>query len=159
MTKTLTLLRHGEAEYGNGQLDDRGRKLTTSGKLKLERLTKVLAERKTVCDTVFYSPAVRTRETTEIILKGLKSNESSIYDALYLADSTTIIDLLGSTSPEKNSILVVGHNPGISALLSFLTSEYHVSLLPGMMAVLEFQVDAWEIALNRGMGSLVEILQ
>ncbi|QDH80267.1 hypothetical protein FKX85_14975 [Echinicola soli] len=159
MTKVLTLLRHGEAEYGHGQEKDFSRKLTSAGKLKLERLTNVLAERNLNYDVVISSTAVRTYKTTEIVLKAIQTDECTFLDSLYLADVQTILDYCGSLPNKYNKVMVVGHNPGISAFLSFITGEYLISLQPGMMAMVDFEVDAWEIAITRGMGNLVEILQ
>ncbi|WP_187328682.1 SixA phosphatase family protein [Echinicola rosea] len=159
MTKVLTLLRHGESEVGLGQKEDFSRKLTSTGKLKLERLTNVLATRSLEYSAVVSSTATRTRKTTEIVIKAIQVKECTFLDALYLADVQTIVDLCGNLPNECSKVMIVGHNPGLSAFLSFLTGEYQPSLQPGMMAMIDFDVDAWEVAITRGMGNLVEILQ
>ncbi|WP_200977669.1 phosphohistidine phosphatase SixA [Echinicola sp. 20G] len=159
MTKYLTLLRHGEAEHGYGQSGDFKRKLTRDGKYKLQRLANVLKERKVEFDLLLKSPATRTVETAGIIRDAVLPHEDTEEGVLYLAETDDIIKVLNKLSDDIHKVMVVGHNPGISALLSFLTNEYQISLSPGMMAVIELHADKWGVGLSRGMGTLQEILQ
>ena len=159
MTKLIALLRHGEAEYGQSQHRDFSRNLSASGKSKLKRLSNVLKERGLHFDAVVSSSAARTRQTTEIMLNSIEAEETTFLDSLYLADVQTIIDFFGNLPEKYCKVLFVGHNPSISAFLSYVTGEYHMSLQPGMMTMVDIEVDSWEIAINRGMGNLTEVLQ
>ncbi|UCS92367.1 histidine phosphatase family protein [Echinicola marina] len=159
MTKYLTLLRHGEAEPAKGFNEDFYRPLSESGKYKLNRLGNVLKNRELAFDVSYISTALRTLETAEIINNYISISRKEAQMQLYLADAEVIFEALKTSPDDFNHIMLVGHNPGISAVLALLTNDYQINLAPGMMAMLELYTDSWEVGLNRGMGSLKEVLQ
>jgi phosphohistidine phosphatase len=54
--------------------------------------------------------------------------------------------------------LLVGHNPGVSALVSHIADQGYLSIQTGMMVVIELTVDDW-IHLGIGTGTVREVLQ
>ncbi|GAB3661066.1 hypothetical protein GCM10028791_35320 [Echinicola sediminis] len=159
MGKYLTLLRHGETETGQGQLKDFDRNLTAQGVYKLERLANVLRDREVAYDLLLKSPAKRTEETSEIIQAAVKIQHSRAEEDIYLATTEMLMELVAKIDDRFDQVILVGHNPSITAFLACITGDYQVSLSPGMMAVIEIHADSWNIAASRGMGSLLEILQ
>lgn len=159
MGKILTLLRHGEAEPAKGQQADFKRNLTTDGAHRLERLSQVLSLRNLHYDLLLSSTSNRTVQTSEIIQQGLPCREAVFFDTLYLADVQVMMELISQQKEENEQVLLVGHNPGISALLSYISGEHQLTLQPGMMAMVEIEADSWALATSRGLGILREVLQ
>lgn len=156
--KRIALLRHGEAEYGKGQRGDFDRKLTSTGKYRLERLAEVLADRNFSFDLLLQSPAIRTRQTADILSQAISFKKKMEEKDYYLAKKDTWTEKLNALPDEYDSVLVVGHNPGLSTLLDYYVGDYFLNLSPGMMAVVEIEVDTWK-AISAGSGVLAEVLQ
>jgi len=68
---------------------------------------------------VFASPASRTLQTAELI-SGYFNSELIIDTNLYLATADTLIDRIRSTPEDIYDVAIVAHNPGVSALVSYL---------------------------------------
>ncbi len=158
MKKQIALVRHGEAEQGFGIDSDLERELTVLGVSKLHRLAGVLKERDVFFDLLVTSPAKRTLQTVEILSQYVKIILEEQKRNFYLANCEVLFSAINQLSDQHQRVMLVGHNPGISALLAYLTDDFYVSLSPGMMALVDFEIDQWG-AVSRGSGTLVEILQ
>ena len=155
--KVLSLMRHGEAENGLG-LDDFSRKLSDTGKKRLKALNAVLAKKDQKFDLVIKSPALRAVETAKVITCHLKIDREVSEGSIYEGSTEELLEILKHLSGEFGNVLLVGHNPGISSLVTFLTDEINISLLPGMIAVVNLDIPDWRMV-SSGTGSLKEILQ
>lgn len=154
----LYLLRHGEAAPGDRRSGDFGRTLTPEGKSRIERLARLLNQRKVAFGKVLVSPAKRTMETMflfESVLGAFRREED---DNLYEGSPSDLLRALTKQGADIQTILLIGHNPGISALASFLSGEEFISLQPGMMAVIDFGFGGWDLLSSKS-GVLKEILQ
>lgn len=68
------------------------------------------------------SDAVRAAQTARAVAESAGYDGKIQYDArLYLAEPETYLDVLLEVAPKTESVLMVGHNPGISRLVSRLT--------------------------------------
>jgi phosphohistidine phosphatase len=65
---------------------------------------------------VLCSSAVRTRETLDAILPVLGDPEVLIEDALYGASADGLLSRLRAVPDSAESVLLIGHNPGIGDL-------------------------------------------
>jgi phosphohistidine phosphatase len=155
--KMLYILRHGEAEMAFGAANDFNRSLTNRGIAQLERLVKILNQNMEHFDLILSSSAVRTEMTSRIVEKNANS-KVEFKKELYEARPEKIMDLLLAVDDEVKSLLVIGHNPGVSTLTSTITGEPFINLNPGMLAKIELEVDSWKL-LGQNTGNLLEILQ
>jgi phosphohistidine phosphatase len=158
MTKKLILMRHGEAEIGAGYQKDFDRKLGATGIYRLQRLNKVLVERDFSFDLIIKSPSRRTMETAKIIAENLIVMEAHVMDSIYESSVDNLLDIIQGLPDQYEQVIVIGHNPSLTALLAYLTGDFHLSLSPGMMAVLSFDLPEWKM-LSKGTGYLNEVLQ
>ena len=103
-------------------------------------------------DKVLCSTATRTKETLERIEGALcKALETDFEDALYLAETDDIIDVLRSQSDDFRTLMVVGHNPGMEEAVTRLSGPSQdtgwteaVKKFPTCaLAVINFDVGAW----------------
>jgi phosphohistidine phosphatase len=122
----LYLLRHGIAvEPGSpGYAKDADRPLTPEGERKLGQIAEAMAELKLSFDLILSSPYVRARQTAEIVAATLKAREKlELSDSLTPGGSTKkLLDLVNSLKPAPESVLLVGHEPYLSGLVSLLVS-------------------------------------
>jgi phosphohistidine phosphatase len=85
-----------------------------------------------VPDLILASAATRTRETAETFAKvlGVASRLLQADDALYLAEGDFIVSTIKAVGPRVTHLMVIGHNPGISAAAIALAPETITSDLP-----------------------------
>ena len=122
----LYLLRHGEAEdHGDSRYpDDAARPLTPKGIRRTKLLAHSLRQWEVEFDVILSSPLVRARETAEIVARGLRLGGSLEFTS-YLAASgepEKLIRQINSLRPEPQAVLLVGHEPDLSTLISVLCS-------------------------------------
>lgn len=154
----LYLLRHGESAPGGGFSGDIGRHLTVPGRVRLLKLASLLKDRGFIVDHMIVSPATRTLETKDAIASVLGEVDFEIDNAIYEASPRHLIAAVSRQPKKFRSIMLIGHNPGISAIASYFSGEEFLSLAPGMMAVLYFNLDEWQL-ISSNTGNLMEILQ
>ena len=122
----LYVLRHGLAEDRNYQKypDDRERPLTRKGMARLARQVKGMNSLKITPEVVVSSPLTRAMQTAEIVLDGLAATcRLEVSDALApSAYPQDIIDELARTRSSLASVMVVGHEPHLSSLVSLVSS-------------------------------------
>ncbi|GGZ16107.1 hypothetical protein GCM10007049_05460 [Echinicola pacifica] len=159
MIKRLILQRHGTALTGSGQAEDFNRKLSQSGISKILGIADIIKQKNIDIDLLLCSSAVRTRQTASLMGDKLSLAEEIYMDDLYLADIETMMAAISAVREDLNTVILIGHNPGISGLLAYLIGEYRINFSPGMLVIIDFQAESWEIAMNRAMGSLVEIIE
>lgn len=118
----LYILRHGIAEEFSHSGHDRDRVLTAEGIEKTAASGRALRKLDVEFDGIFSSPFARAWQTAEIIADELdcKSLLQPVDDLA--ADSTAAIALkkLGVLSQKHSSVLVVGHEPILSEMISLL---------------------------------------
>ena len=141
--KTLFLLRHAKSSWDNPTLPDIDRPLNARGMRAAELLGTHIRKQKLSFDLILSSPAVRARETIEIMLKTAKMQPDLRYDQrIYEASSVTLIDVIVQIEEEKKTALLVGHNPGMEKLLEILTGGIiHVST--GTLARIDLKASRW----------------
>src|SRR5262245_42331351 len=95
-------------------------------------MAKRFLERGLVPDLILASAAVRTRETAETFAKvlGVAARLLQSDDSLYLAEGDHILTVIRGVGPRVGHLMVIGHNPGISAAAISLAPEAVTTDLP-----------------------------
>lgn len=129
--RRLTLVRHASADQ-DSSVRDFERPLSRKGLNEADEMARRLLERKLLPDLILASAAVRTRETAETFAKvlGVATRLLQADDSLYLADGDHILQTIRAVGPRVSHLMVVGHNPGISAAAIALAPEVVTSDLP-----------------------------
>jgi phosphohistidine phosphatase len=158
--KRLFLLRHAKAASDRSVGEDALRPLTARGREDAAALARHLAAKKYRPDSVLCSPALRTRQTCEIVQPGAAVAFPS---ELYLASCETILAHIRSAGGD--ALMIVGHNPGLEQCAGFLARRHpdgpahrHLQAIGEKfptcaLAVLEFDVGQWS-AIDEGEGEL-----
>jgi phosphohistidine phosphatase SixA len=151
--RTLLLLRHAHAEPAAAGQADIDRPLSVEGLAEAEAAGRWLVEQGLLPDRILCSPARRTRETLEAVLRGIGYIEQRLVEEIYEATPGALAGLVDEHR-EVERLLLVGHNPGLERLLALMHSgqsgDYR-GMPPGAIAVLQFPVDA---AVEPGVASL-----
>jgi phosphohistidine phosphatase len=120
--RTLILLRHAKAVRAHEADSDEARGLTGRGRRDAAAAGAAIAEAGLKPTLALVSTSARTRQTAEHGLASLEL-ETQFEDALYHAAPEGIWDAFMASDAE--SVVIVGHNPGIGELVSMLVHQAH----------------------------------
>ena len=115
----LYLLRHAKSSWESYE-DDHDRVLSERGRNDASTLGEYLNKNNINFENTLCSTSRRTRETISIIneVSPCSTDEINYLDSLYHASSNKIKEVVKNYS--NKSLLIVGHNPGVSELISDL---------------------------------------
>lgn len=120
----LGILRHAKSSWDDPGFGDFDRPLNHRGRHAAERIGRELKRRAVRFDHVLASPAARVRETLERLERGYGALPPAEFDrALYAASGETLLDRVKGLAGGIQAPLLVGHNPGLHALLLALTVD------------------------------------
>lgn len=146
----LYLLRHGDADSPPA-LADHERPLSMRGQKEIETVARFLTKTNTTINTIITSPLVRARETGSIVQQSLRTRE--VLTSEFLVPGADYSNLFSELSNQSEpAILLVGHEPHLSAMISILASgseTSHIEIKKGSLACLAVQKP-----LQRGAGVL-----
>lgn len=111
----LILMRHAEAE-GRHPGGDRQRPLSAQGREDAALIGRALSRRGMRPDLALVSPAVRTRQTWELVQDAFGDVEVRIEPDLYNAPAEILRALIAEAAEDAGCLLVLAHNPGIPVL-------------------------------------------
>jgi len=106
--------------------------LSRKGQSEALEMARRFQERALVPDLILASAATRTRETAETFAKvlGVAARLLQADDSLYLAEGDHILQTIRAVGPRVGHLMVIGHNPGISAAAISLAPEAITNDLP-----------------------------
>lgn len=142
--KRLLLMRHAKSSWKETELPDHERPLKGRGEKNAEAMGKFLKSKDLVPELIISSSAVRAVKTAELVAhkSGYKGDIVKL-DALYMAEPSVWLDSLRAHANNQKSVLLVGHNPGMEALLQLLTGKVE-SLQTACVAYLTVDVKSWK---------------
>jgi phosphohistidine phosphatase len=139
--KKLLLIRHAKATHESGYADF-DRPLKQSGMQDALLMADVLKDRSIVPEIVVTSPALRTLTTAQIFTEHLQLPPSQTDIKIYDASERTLVNVINNLPNEHGYIGLVGHNPGISQLLQYLTGQLR-DMPTCAIALISFDNDDW----------------
>ncbi|MQA97246.1 MAG: histidine phosphatase family protein [Streptosporangiales bacterium] len=151
--RRLVVLRHAHATSGAG-LPDIERPLSERGETEAAAAGAWLAAQALGPDLVICSVARRTRETYGIVERHLTPAPPVAYETrAYEAGLDDLLAVVQETPEEHDTVLLVGHNPGVYQLVLSLAGGAERGFPPGSAAVIELDRE-WGYA-NPGTGRLL----
>lgn len=122
--KRLTLFRHAKSGWDDPVERDFDRPLNAKGKRAARTMGQYLRDHDLHYDRVAGSPALRVVETLEEMASGLGETIAPAWDKrVYLASAVTLLDVVHDTPDDAQSLLLVGHNPGLEDLILMLVPD------------------------------------
>ena len=141
--KTLLLLRHAKSSWKQSELADHDRPLNKRGKRTAPLMGALLLDEDLIPDHILSSSAVRTYNTALLVAKACTYvGEIKQTRKLYLAEPEDYIEVLRQVAEKHARVLVVGHNPGLEALIETLTGEAMV-MPTAALAYVELSLKRW----------------
>ena len=150
--RRLLLFRHAKAERAQAGTRDSTRTLTERGREEAARLGAYIARHALVPDRALISPAARTEETWRLAMPAFHAappmtREPRIYDA----SADTLIQLIKNAPEAIQTLLLIGHNPGLHECAVRLVAAGEVEarerlnekLPTAGLVVIDFAFDNW----------------
>jgi phosphohistidine phosphatase len=144
--KQLILLRHAKSSWTEPELADHERPLSGRGERDAPLIGGRLRARQAQPSLIITSDAKRAVRTARIIASILEYPRESlrIESALYLAPPAIVLDVVGAQDQSHASLMIVGHNPGLTELANRLLPDLNLDNLPtaGVLAI-DFDTQHW----------------
>lgn len=118
--RTLHLLRHAKSSWAEPGQADQERPLAARGIEACELLSGHIREAGIEPGATIVSPAVRTRQTYEGVAGALGASEQWFERRVYGASWTELLGILRELDDGFDSVMLIGHNPGIENLAAML---------------------------------------
>ena len=148
--RTLYLLRHATSSWKDASLSDFERPLKRRGREAAQLIGERLAREKLKNPVLVRSPAVRARETAELMLKSSKMRVEERWDErIYEASLRDLRQVVAEIPDDKTVVILIGHNPGFEELLAFLTGESR-RMPTAALAKIKLDVSWKDIAASSG---------
>jgi phosphohistidine phosphatase len=153
--KTLLVLRHAKSSWSDPALDDHERPLNTRGRRDAPRMGALVREHGLIPDVVISSDALRARLTAEAVVEAARYAGEILLDRhLYMAGPADILALLRTVGEKAETVMIVGHNPGLEELVAQLTGDWQ-DLPTAALAQIVLKIDRWRDLKLSSRGTLV----
>jgi phosphohistidine phosphatase len=142
--KILSLLRHAAASWDDISLSDFDRPLNRRGEQEAQEMAELLQTQGVHPQLVVSSPAIRAISTAEIIGYTLGGEASTIQQvsSIYEASVNDLMQIVQGLDDQKQHVLLVGHNPGLSLLANALVEKRYSLPTCGFLS-LRLDIDQW----------------
>jgi phosphohistidine phosphatase len=150
--RRVFLLRHAKSSWDDVSVDDFDRPLNGRGRRNAKAMAGYFKQAGIHPAEVLCSAALRTVQTLELLEQALPGASVSIEADLYEANKGDLLARLRRLDDRLNSVLVIGHNPGVGRLAQGLAGGQgdHKALAhlgekypTGTLAVLETEIARW----------------
>ncbi len=141
--KTLYIVRHAKA--GSSHSGDFERMLNEAGLKAAHVMGELLEEKGVVPDLVIASPAVRALRTSEIFCEilGYPVERLEQRMEIYEGGALRLMSILQQVGDSHNTVLMFGHNPTMTLLVSLLAGSDHESMATCGVVRLDYDGDVW----------------
>ena len=130
--RRLLLLRHAKAVPATDPLTDSARPLAERGLRDARLIGERLRQHGVRPALILSSPATRALQTAELVAAALDyaRDALALERRLYLAEPATLLAVIAAQTAANETLLVVGHNPGLTDLAHRLLPTLDVDDLP-----------------------------
>jgi len=120
--KELFLVRHAKSSWDDPTISDHERPLNERGYRNAPEMGRRLSDRGVSPHALISSTALRARTTAEIMAGSLNyPKDQIVFDrALYHACATELQEYIGLLDDTHAFVMLFGHNPGMTSLVSHL---------------------------------------
>ncbi len=145
--KTLTLVRHAKSSWQDKSLSDRDRPLNKRGDRDVPIMAKRIVEAGIRPSLIVCSPALRAWTTAKAIATeiGYPIEFLQRENKLYLASLDDLLDVLESQESGFNSLMIVGHNPGLTAFANYLSPGVTGNVPTTGVVSVKFDLEDWNL--------------
>ena len=126
MNSYLYIMRHAKSDWSSSRTSDFERPINGRGRRNSARVGKWMSDNNHIPQRIVSSPAIRAKETIELVIAQITkfNHENLIFqDDLYLAGFTQLMEIINTYQNDAQSLMLIGHNPGIENLVNYLCSQ------------------------------------
>ncbi|MDP9341400.1 MAG: histidine phosphatase family protein [Actinomycetota bacterium] len=160
----LYLLRHAKSDWDDPGLEDHERPLSPRGRKAAKKIAQHLRESGIQPSLVLCSSALRARQTLEGVSSAFgEAVAIKVERSLYGADEGNLLARLRRVPASVQSVMVIGHNPGLQFLALTLAARgkqrarLEAKFPTAALATLRILESPWK-ELDRGRAELVELV-
>src|SRR4028118_1775368 len=151
--KKLLVLRHAKSDWNNPNMSDFDRPLNNRGLHAALSMGAFVRENNLLPDLTVSSPAIRAKETAELLRDAAQITTELKFDRqIYEASVGDLINVISKTSNDCEVLLIVGHNPGFENLVEDLTGEAR-EMPTAALAEIVLKINEWS-SIKAGSGLL-----
>jgi phosphohistidine phosphatase len=160
----LIIMRHGKSDWAKAAQSDFDRPLSGRGRKDAPHMGAWLEKKGLVPDLIISSPALRARETAELVADALGYERQHIVwsKEIYDASLADLLAVLADIDHKVSCLLLIGHNPGLDSLLEYLSQdkpEYWDGKLLTTAALAVLSYGDGPIRYERGSGRLEMLIR
>jgi len=158
--KKLFIVRHAKSGWDDASMADHARPLNERGMRDAPRMAEHVCKHYAHPQLLVSSTAVRARSTAEYFAGTFQLPASAVQatEQIYEADVQTLLDVITNLDNEVEAVMLVGHNPGVTSLVSYLIPKHFSHMPTCAIAILWFRdAVSWQ-EIGRGTGELEAFL-
>lgn len=121
MAKRIYIVRHAKSSWDDYRIEDHDRPLNDRGIKDGKMMAQWLKSQEVSIDKIITSSADRAKMTASFFESEFQIKAEPSRN-LYLADPLIYLDLINEQSEDIHSIMMFGHNPGITYLANLVES-------------------------------------
>jgi phosphohistidine phosphatase len=163
--KRLYLLRHAKSGWDAPVASDFDRPLNRRGHKAARAMAREMRALGLVFDRILASSAARVVETLEGLAEAWGHDSGAEMDPhLYLASAPTLLSTVRAAGDGNESLMIVGHNPGMEQLALLLSKEGELrgvlaeKFPTGALVEIELPVSGWA-DVTEGQGTLTRFIR
>ncbi len=142
--KTLLILRHAKSSWKHPDLADHDRPLNKRGKHEAHEMGLLIRKESLTPGLILSSTAKRARATAEAVAEECGyEGEIEFKPAFYPGEPKDYLRAVSGVSDAVQSVMVVGHNPGMEELLETLTDQAE-TLSTAALARVDLPIERWQ---------------
>src|SRR5262245_6457592 len=121
--KTLLIMRHANANRDNPEWSDFERPLSSYGLKVAPFMGSVLYQSNLQPNLIIASPAKRAKQTAVLVKEVAEVRHPIRFlEQIYKATPNVLLSLISQIEDKYESVLLIGHSPGIEELIKILTN-------------------------------------
>ena len=145
--KLLTLVRHAKSSWKDSSLSDGERPLNKRGEHDAPMMGERIRDHGIRPSLIISSPAARAWTTARMIAEKISYPTEFLQreNKLYLASLDDLLDVVVAQDNGFNSLLVVGHNPGLTNFANFLSPGLTDNLQTAGVVSVQIDREDWSL--------------
>ncbi len=154
MNLYLYIMRHAKSDWSGPQISDFDRPINKRGTRNAIRIGGWMNENNHTPQKIISSPALRAKETIELVAEQISKfnlEDLTYEDELYLAGFTQLIEFINTYKDKVQSLMLVGHNPGIENLVNYLcdkSGDKETIVTTANLFIFKFSSDSFNTAVD-----------
>ena len=154
MNLCLYIMRHAKSDWSGPQISDFDRPINKRGTRNAIRIGGWMNENNHIPQKIISSPALRAKETIELVTEQISKfnlEDLTYEDELYLAGFTQLIEFINTYKDKVQSLMLVGHNPGIENLVNYLcdrSGDKETIVTTANLFIFKFSSDSFNTAVD-----------